>query len=167
MLEPVEIQHVELGKSVLGYDRAAVDRLLEEVTASYEEVWLERNALREQVERLQHEVAEGRERDLRVGGVVVNAERIAQRRLAEARKRAEAVLLEAEEQAERMLAEARREPERLRHEIDRLETMEEALRARYQEFLRGAQQLLETSGDGDGNSVAPWESSSSSADERP
>jgi cell division initiation protein len=153
-LEPVEIQHVKLGKSLFGYDRDAVDQLLEEVTASFERVWLERNALREQGERLQREARDARERDRRVGGVVVSAERIAQRRLAEARKRAEALLLEAQEQAERIVAEARREPERLQHEIHRLETMEEALKARYQAFLRGAQRLLETPGEADGGGSA-------------
>ena len=144
-IEPVEIQHVKLGKSLLGYDRGAVERLLEEVTASFEEVWLERKVLRDQVERLQREREETRARDRRVGGMFVSAERIAQRRMAEARKRAEALLTEAEERAERIVEEARHEPEQLRQEIDRLETMEQALKARYRAFLTGAQRLLEAS----------------------
>jgi DivIVA domain-containing protein len=44
-LEPVEIQHVKLRRRPLGYDRDAVDRLLEEVTSSYEDVWFERAKL--------------------------------------------------------------------------------------------------------------------------
>ena len=38
-LTPVEIHHVPLDRGVWGYRRNAVDRLLEEVAASYEEVW--------------------------------------------------------------------------------------------------------------------------------
>src|SRR2546422_8661106 len=155
-LEPLEIQHVRLRRQLLGYDPDAVDRLLEEVAWSFEEVRLERDALREQVARLRRECDEFSERDRKVGDVLVSAQRIIEKRLADARKRADTILAEAREDAERILAEARRESERLQDEIGRLETIEQALRERHRAFLSGAQRLLDGSlEETDGGSAAP------------
>jgi cell division initiation protein len=141
--EPFEIQNVKLRRQLLGYDPDAVERLLEEVARSFEDVRLERDALREQVAQLRQECEKSTERDRRVGDVLVSAQRIIEKWLADARKRADTILEEAREDAERILAEARREPERLQDEIGRLETIEQALRERYRAFLSGAQHLLD------------------------
>ena len=41
-LTPVEIRHMTPGTGFLGYKRAAMDRLLDETAASFEDVWRER-----------------------------------------------------------------------------------------------------------------------------
>ena len=56
-LTPVEIRHVKLGRGVLGYRRRAVDRLLEEVVASFEDVWRDRADLADRVEQLEADSA--------------------------------------------------------------------------------------------------------------
>ena len=52
--EPVEIQHVKLRRSLMGYEREAIDQLLENVTASYEDVWFERAKLESELASLRN-----------------------------------------------------------------------------------------------------------------
>jgi cell division septum initiation protein DivIVA len=49
---PVELRHVRLGRSLFGYKRDATERLLDEVAASFEDVWRERGELTDQVDEL-------------------------------------------------------------------------------------------------------------------
>ncbi|HZR91739.1 MAG TPA: DivIVA domain-containing protein [Gaiellaceae bacterium] len=152
-LEPVEIQHVRIGRRLFGYDPRAVDHLLEDVTASFEEVWLERDQLREEVDRLRVDIDRTRERERLLGDVLVNARAAAdetlaeakaraERTVAEARQAAEAELAEARREAEAIVAEARLEPERLRGEVERLRDIERLLHDRFAAFLASAQGLL-------------------------
>ena len=60
-LTPPEIKHQPLRPSAEGYPQEAVDELLADVTASYEQVWRERDALRAQVQSLDDEVGARRE----------------------------------------------------------------------------------------------------------
>ena len=51
-LTPVEIRHVKPKRTPLrGYDREAVDRLLDEIVASFENVWRERADMADKVEQ--------------------------------------------------------------------------------------------------------------------
>ncbi len=43
-LTPVEIRHMKPGMALFGYKRPAMDRLLDEIAASFEDVWRERAA---------------------------------------------------------------------------------------------------------------------------
>ena len=52
---PVEIRHVKLRRAILGYRRGPVDRLLEDVTTSFEDVWRERADHADRVELLEGE----------------------------------------------------------------------------------------------------------------
>jgi len=51
-LTPLQAQGVEFGRSANGYDPEQVDRLLDEVVAGYEEIWLERIELQQQLDEL-------------------------------------------------------------------------------------------------------------------
>ncbi len=153
-LEPVEIQHVPLKRRLLGYHPGTVDRLLEDVTSSYEEVWLDREALRGLLKRLEEELERARERERLLGDVLLSAHRIAAQTVAESKEKAESLLAEARRKADEMVAEAQREPERLREEVRRLETIEHALHERYRAFLSVAHRLLEE-GPEDVSKLAP------------
>jgi cell division septum initiation protein DivIVA len=85
-----------------GYDRAATDRLLKEIGESYEEIWLERKALREQVEQLRSEVEELGERDRLVDEAVVPTERTAEETRVESQREADTILEEAKAHAEEL-----------------------------------------------------------------
>jgi cell division septum initiation protein DivIVA len=148
-LEPVEVQHVKLRRGLLGYRRADVHGLLEDVTASFEEVWFERATLRQQVERLHAEVARNRERERFVGDRLRNAQKIAEDTVAEARETAERVLAKARKKADGLVIDAEREPQRLREEIRLLTTIESSLHERFRAFVSVADRVLKECVEGD------------------
>jgi cell division initiation protein len=150
-LEPVEIQHVGLKRRLLGgYRCGDVDELLEVVTASFEDVWFERDALREQLDRLQAKNDRHRERERLAGDLMRNAQKIAEDTVAEARKTAESMLAKARRRADGLLNDAQREPERLREEIRLLTSIEDALHERFRTFVSVADRVLEDGQNGAG-----------------
>ena len=60
-LTPVEIRHVRIGRRPLGYERPEVDRLLDDIASSYEDVWRDRADLRDEIDRLGSELQRQRE----------------------------------------------------------------------------------------------------------
>jgi cell division initiation protein len=142
-LEPVEVQHVQLREGRKGYVREDVDRLLEVVTASYEDVWFERDALQEQVAELRAEAERARERERLLGDVMRSAQKTAEDTLAEARETAERILAKARKRADTLLSDARREPGRLREEIRLLTQLEQALHERFRTFVAVADRVLD------------------------
>ena len=60
---PVELRHVKVGRSLFGYNRAAVEELIEEVAQSFEATWRDRGELADKAETLEKQIAElqGRE----------------------------------------------------------------------------------------------------------
>jgi cell division initiation protein len=124
-LTPVEIRHVRLGRGPLGYRRAATEQLLEEIAASYEDVWRERADLADEVERLEADLVRFRELEALLRTTLVSAERASAEMKEQARREADVILAEAHAEAravsrrsvaehERLSAESRRIRERLR-----------------------------------------------------
>ena len=142
-LTPVEIRHVQLPRRAFGYGRAAVDRLLEEVQQSFEDVWRDRADLRDEVDRLEGEVARYREVDVLLRNSLVAAERAADELRAQAGKEAAVILEEARVRAREIAAEAEGERERIRAEIRRLKALEGEVRAGYRAFLLAALDRLD------------------------
>ena len=142
-LTPVEIRHVQLPRRPLGYSRAAVDRLLEEVRRSFEDAWRDRADLRDAVDRLEGEVARYREVDVLLRNSLVAAERAADELRAQAGKEAAVILEEARVRAREIGAAAEAERERVRGEIRRLKALEGEVRAGYRAFLLAALDRLE------------------------
>lgn len=103
-LTPRRIQTSDLPVALRGYDRTATDRLLRQVAENYEEIWLERKGLLEQVERLESEIAQLNERERHVGEALLAAERAANEIRTKSQRDAEALVAEA--RAERVHLEA-------------------------------------------------------------
>ena len=61
-LTPVEIRHMAPARAFFGYNAGATDRLLEEIAASFEDVWRERADLADKVEQLEVDLVRYRER---------------------------------------------------------------------------------------------------------
>ena len=129
-LTPVEIHHVPLGRGVWGYRRNVVDRLLEEVAESYEEVWRGRAELTDKVEALDAELERHRELESLLRKTLVSAESAAQEQREAARREAERIVDEANVEARRITFAATAERERLMNDIRRLrELLQTALAA--------------------------------------
>jgi cell division initiation protein len=143
-LTPPEIQHQAL-KSGRGYDRDDVDRLLEHVTASYEQVWLERDELRSRITQLEDKLGSFREKERLLSDTLVTAQRAADEVRSEARREAQQLKEDALSQVGTAKAQAERELDELRGEIERFRTLERELRSNLRAFLEEA---LRNIGDG-------------------
>ena len=122
-LTPVEIRHVKLGRGVLGYRRGGVDRLLEEVVASFEDVWRDRADLADRVEQLEADLVRYRELESLLRATLVTAERTAGELADQARREADLILGEAHAEARAILRRASAENERLRADSGRVRAL--------------------------------------------
>jgi cell division initiation protein len=142
-LTPVEIQHVDLGRAMRGYDPAAVDALLEDAVSSYEHVWLERDALRDRLVTLEQELGTLRERERLLGEVLGTGHALTEQLRARARSEGEAALKKARSRAASIVSEALAERDRLFAELDRLRAAEAEFRAQSRKLHTAALALMD------------------------
>src|SRR5438105_13404098 len=117
---PVEIRHVRLPRRLIGYSRRTVDKLLAEVTDSFETVWRDRADLADKVEQLEADLVRYRELEQLLHTTLVSAERAAHELRDQARGQAETIVEEARAEARTITREARTERETLATEARRI-----------------------------------------------
>jgi cell division initiation protein len=122
-LTPVEIRHIKPSRSLLGYNRKAVDELVEDVVESFEQVWRERADLADKVERLDGDLVRYRELETLLRTTLVSAERASQEVREQARREAAVMLEEAHAEARRVRREALADLERMRTEAARIRSL--------------------------------------------
>jgi cell division initiation protein len=138
-LTPVEVRHLRLGRSIFGYRRSTVDEALDEVVASFEDVWRERADLADKVEQLADDLVRYKELEGLLRTTLVSAEKASAEMREQARKEADLIVSEAHAEAravvrratadrERLAAEAERTRALLRAALNTLETEEPANR---------------------------------------
>src|SRR5215470_19835044 len=130
-LTPVEIRHLSPPRTNFrGYKTAATDRLLEEIAASFEDVWRERADLADKVEQLEADLARFRELETLLRTTLVSAEQASAQTRDQARREAGLILNEAHAEAREIQRRAAAENERLQQESRRLRMqLREALSA--------------------------------------
>jgi cell division initiation protein len=127
-LSPVEIKHIRIERAFFGYKRAFVDATLDEIAASYEDVWRDRADLADKVEHLERELVRFRELEALLRTTLVSSQELKE----QARKEAELLLTEAHAEAravtrrshaerEHLVAEARRIRSLLRSALEALD----------------------------------------------
>jgi len=119
-LTPVEIRHMTPGTGLFGYKRAAMDRLLDEIAASFEDVWRERADLADKIEQLETDLVRYRELEALLRTTLVSAERASAELKEQARREADLILGEAHAEARAVQRAALAENERLTTESRRL-----------------------------------------------
>jgi cell division initiation protein len=119
-LTPVEIRHMTPGMGLFGYNRGAMDRLLDEIAASFEDVWRERADLADKIEQLENDLVRYRELEGLLRTTLVSAERASAELKEQARREADLILGEAHAEARAVQRNARSENERLVTESRRL-----------------------------------------------
>jgi cell division initiation protein len=119
-LAPTEIRHIPIKRGFWGYRRGAVERLLDEIADSYEDVWRERHDLAECVDQLEEELQRHRELESLLRRTLVSAESAAEEQREQARRNAELVVSEAHAEGRRITFAAAAERERLLAEVRRL-----------------------------------------------
>jgi cell division initiation protein len=142
-LTPVEIRHLKPRHGLFGYERDTVDGLLEEIAASFENVWRERADLRDEVEDLESELTRHREIESALRSTLLSAERMADDVRAQAHREAEVIIAEARARARDVTGGAEMERERIAADVRRLRTLQADLRAEYKGFLHAALERLD------------------------
>ena len=145
---PVELRHVKPARGLRGYKRAEVDRLIQDVADSFEEVWGERGELADRLEDIEKRLEEVKQRETLLASTLVAAEKTAAEQIEVAKREAEVIVAEAHQESRSITRAAQAERERLFAEVRRVETL-----------LRAALGMVEesrTSPSGDG--PAPAES---------
>ena len=118
-ITPVELHHVQFRRGLRGYSPSAVDKMIEEIADSFEEVWRQRADFADRIEQLEGELARHRDLETLLRTTLVSAEKSAHEQkdqdrreagivLAEAHAEARAVTRAAASERERLLAEARK-----------------------------------------------------------
>jgi len=123
-LTPVEIRHVKPERTFIGgYDRAAIDQLLNEIAASFEDVWRERADLADKVEQLEGDLGRFRELEALLRTTLISAERAAVGLKEQARKEAALIIEEARSEARAITRTARADHDRLLTEVRRMRAL--------------------------------------------
>jgi cell division initiation protein len=122
-LTPVEIRHITLSRSLLGYNRGGVDKLLEDIVDSFEQVWRERADFADKIDRLEEDLVRYRELETLLRTTLVSAERASQELREQARREASVVLEEAHAEARRLKRESFVELERMQSEARRIRAL--------------------------------------------
>jgi len=145
---PVELRHVRVARSLLGYKRTAVQELLTEIADSFETVWRERHQLADHVETIEAELEQLRTRERALTQTLVAAENAATELKDQAKREAELILSEAHNEARSVTRNAQSERQRLHAETRRIEAL-----------LRAALGMIEESepaADSGGEHPASW-----------
>jgi cell division initiation protein len=123
-LTPVEIRHLKPSRRLLGgYDRDTIDRLLDEIVASFEDVWRGRADLADKVEQLESDLVRYREIEGLLRTTLVSAEKAAVTLKDQARKEAELIIEEARSEARSITRHARADHDRLLAEVRRMRSL--------------------------------------------
>lgn len=135
---PVELRHVRLGRSMFGgYKKDELERLLEDVADSFEEVWRERGELADKLEDLEKLLADVKQRESLLASTLVSAERAAVEAKEAAKREAELIVAEAHQEARSVTRSAQTERERLFAEARRIETLLRAALGMVEETKKG------------------------------
>ncbi len=123
-LTPVEIRHLKPAKSIVGgYQRTVVDGLLEEIVASFEDVWRERADLADKVEQLESDLVRYRELESLLRTTLVSAEKAAVTLREQAGREADLIVEEARSEARSITRTARADHDRLLTEVRRMRSL--------------------------------------------
>lgn len=123
-LAPVEIRHLKPQKTFIGgYDKDAMDALLDEIAVSFEDVWRERADLADKVEQLESDLGRFRELEGLLRTTLISAERAAVGLKEQARKEADLIVEEARTEARAITRSARGDHDRLLTEVRRMRSL--------------------------------------------
>ena len=123
-LTPVEIRHLKPARSLVGgYKRTAVELLMDEIVASFEDVWRERADLADKVEQLEVDLVRYRELEALLRTTLVSAEKSAVTLKEQAGREADLIIEEARSEARAITRSARSEHDRLMTEVRRMRSL--------------------------------------------
>lgn len=154
MLTPIDIQNHNLKTGVRGYSKKETDDFLEEILASYEEIYKENHELKEKISSLSDGIQYYKNMENTLQKALVLAEKTsaetqeaakstADALVSEAQAKAEAIKKEAEAYAEIAKADANRELESTRDHVKKLVQSYENYRLQFKKLAESQIEMLE------------------------
>ena len=119
-ITPLDIQHMVFKVSLRGYNRQDVDRFLEQIAQTVDELNRETAALREKLGASEGQLVDSRKAETALTRTLVLTQTMAEELKAAAKRDAELIVKEAEMMASDLLKHARQELATLQHEISDL-----------------------------------------------
>jgi cell division initiation protein len=148
-----QIDQRSLPTSLRGYDRAATDKLFEELKASLSTLISERNVAQARVQEFESRLATLEEREKEIAEALVVAGRVREQSEQEGKARAEDRIRDAEAEAERIVADARSSASRFEQEAQHAEQLAARARQQLTSFLESLLTEIERRGNDLGSVV--------------
>lgn len=132
-ITPLDIQHMVFKVTLRGYDRQDVDRFLEQIAQTVDELNRDAASLREKLGATEGQLTDSRKAETALTRTLVSTQTMTEELKAAAKRDAELIVREAETMAADLLKNARQEMAKLQYEISSLRKQ----RAMAIERLRG------------------------------
>jgi cell division initiation protein len=149
-ITPLDITQKSFRRALRGYDRQEVEAFLALVASEFEEAVREVQALRQDVTRMDEEIAEFRGRERSLQETMVTAQKACEDIRESARKEAEITLAEAELQAEKIVQAAHSRFLRIVDDISELKRQRSGFEAQVRAQVESHLRLLEAFREPDG-----------------
>ena len=143
-LDKIDLLDRKFSRSIGGYRRDEVDRLLAEAADSIGHLAEEKMGLGRANEALRRELAEYRAREATLRDTLLTTQQIVDELKIKARQEAERILDEARDQAAALLAAGEGQAAILAGEIDALAARKAALTARFRDMLLATLEIFDT-----------------------
>ncbi len=143
-ITPLDIQEKTFSSALFGYSKAEVEEFLEQVAEALKEVQRENNALKDQITRLEKDLARYQEEERTIREAIVKAQALAEELKAQAEKEAENIVAQARNEAQALKQEAEAERRRIQEEIAQLKQERERLYLELKATLDTWKEYLET-----------------------
>lgn len=141
-ITPLDIQHMVFKVSLRGYDRQDVDRFLEQIAQTVDELNRETAALREKLGITEGQLADSRKAETALTKTLVSTQTMAEELKEAAKRDAELIVKEAEIMAADLLKNARQELAKLQQEISDLRKQRALAIERLRGTLRAFDRVL-------------------------
>ncbi|MEX2541943.1 MAG: DivIVA domain-containing protein [Trueperaceae bacterium] len=142
-LSPLDIEHMEFGRTVGGYGKRQVREFLERVSQQLEETLRENQSLRDELKKRDERIEELKVGEVELKRAVIAAERIANEIKENAKHEASLILREADGQRSGMMRDAEGRLRSLRAEISRLEKEQMLFREQFRGLLKAFERSLD------------------------
>lgn len=140
---PLDIQHMEFGSGLNGYNKNQVRNFLEKIAEQTEDLLREQQRLNDELFKRDRRVEELQSAELELKRAVIAAERIGNEMKQNAKREAQILLKEAEASRDEMMREAQARVKDLNGELARLERERDLFREQFRGMLQAFERSLD------------------------
>lgn len=140
---PLDLRQAKLTVAFRGYDKNEVDALLNEVADDYEQALRETDRLRQDMTRIESQLAEHREHERNLRNTLLTAQRLSDEIREHAEAEAKRLVQEAESRADLVFQQAQGRVEEVQREIDALKMKRREVETSLQSIIAAVRNTLE------------------------